>query len=557
MKKYFSLLVPVSVISIMLMFISGCSQSANIREYVYDSCDMQLVSSFDETCDGIVEDYEYLADANTPMGIGGPLFECSHHTFNLFHSYSMFWELAEDLVCVHDIVAWEAPLREIEAYTHECLVNYLTFIEYFGISREAFQERIDNNIWMYIRFGGETLDVLYSGNRTLIDQFFAQDGLAVQGASERERRYWTEKIIAAQEEVNENTAGMSLYFHDVWTYFHFSGNMSMNYHWMRALIDAGEYDRVNIVEFINHVRLYRESSLSPGMSIFEHWATHDNLNIFTHYNFEVLLSGDMARIRAYYAIENEAAHTAQVQARFQQYVATHGYTPDTSWMIDRNQQGVTPTPPPALITLNIFNNGPGGSPSGQNPNLQQAGTIRIWPQEENRNTSLPMSTTITAVDEDNNDAMDFVRINQMWGGTQGWLDTFNYIDVNKNAPWQTITLSITTSGQTIEAILVNSNHTPEETPYFHTRVYAEDWRPNIVIWFFHGGPRYTNQHRVAIDDIMLYVDGQQANIRDFATNIAPHQADIPTLQIPRALDWQEITITVTELGETITHTFTR
>ncbi|MCL2528220.1 MAG: hypothetical protein FWE42_07350, partial [Defluviitaleaceae bacterium] len=111
--------------------------------------------------------------------------------------------------------------------------------------------------------------------------------------------------------------------------------------------------------------------------------------------------------------------------------------------------------------------------------------------------------------------------------------------------------------QTIEAILVNSNHTPEETPYFHTRVYAEDWRPNIVIWFFHGGPRYTNQHRVAIDDIMLYVDGQQANIRDFATNIAPHQADIPTLQIPRALDWQEITITVTELGETITHTFTR
>jgi len=98
MKKYFSLLVPVSVISIMLMFISGCSQSANIREYVYDSCDMQLVSSFDETCDGIVEDYEYLADANTPMGIGGPLFECSHHTFNLFHSDSMFWELAEDLV---------------------------------------------------------------------------------------------------------------------------------------------------------------------------------------------------------------------------------------------------------------------------------------------------------------------------------------------------------------------------------------------------------------------------------------------------------------------------
>jgi len=217
----------------------------------------------------------------------------------------------------------------------------------------------------------------------------------------------------------------------------------------------------------------------------------------------------------------------------------------------------TPTPAPeTLITLDIFNNGPGGTQSRPNANLQQSGTIRIWTQLDGVNTPLPLSAVITAIDENDNDAIEFVRINQRWAANQGWLEDFNYIDINKNGQWETITLSITVIDQTIEATLVNSLHTPETAPYFHTQVFEEDWRTHIVIWFYQGGQRYTNTHRVVIDDIVLYVDGERANIRDFANNVAPHQVDIPSLQIRRDLDWQEMTIIVTELGQTITHTFT-
>ncbi|MCL2572133.1 MAG: hypothetical protein FWE11_06985 [Defluviitaleaceae bacterium] len=222
-------------------------------------------------------------------------------------------------------------------------------------------------------------------------------------------------------------------------------------------------------------------------------------------------------------------------------------------------RGPIPTPTPApggLLSLNIFNNGKGGSPSSPNANLAQSGTIRIWTQLDGVNTPLPLSAAITAIDENDNDAMEFVRLNQRWAANQGWLEDFNYIDINKNGQWETITLSITVFDQTIEAILVNSLYTPETAPYFHTQVFEEDWRTHIVIWFYQGGPRYTNTHRVVIDDIVLYVDGERANIRDFASNVAPHQVDIPSLQIRRDLDWQEMTIIVTELGQTITHTFT-
>ena len=105
----------------------------------------------------------------------------------------------------------------------------------------------------------------------------------------------------------------------------------MRTRWIEGLVDAGEYDRVNIVELIYYFGLDREG-LTPGMSIIEHWANEHNMSIFTHYNLEILLSGDSELIRAYYSIENEAAHTAQVQARFDEYVAIHGM-PDTSWMI--------------------------------------------------------------------------------------------------------------------------------------------------------------------------------------------------------------------------------
>jgi len=59
----------------------------------------------------------------------------------------------------------------------------------------------------------------------------------------------------------------------------------------------------------------------------------------------------------------------------------------------------TPTPAPeAQLTLDIFNNGPGGSQSRPNANLAQSGTIRIWTQLDGVNTPLPMSAVITYED---------------------------------------------------------------------------------------------------------------------------------------------------------------
>jgi len=105
--------------------------------------------------------------------------------------------------------------------------------------------------------------------------------------------------------------------------------------------------------------------------------------------------------------------------------------------------------------FDIFNNGPGGAPSRSNANI--AHIIRMWTgfgPIGGGNTALPLSTaaTVTAVDQDGNNAMDLVSINEPWNN-QGH---FNFIDVNKNAPWQTITLTIIVCGEAHEILLVNS-----------------------------------------------------------------------------------------------------
>jgi len=276
-------------------------------------------------------------------GIGGIHLECMHVEF--FH---IFDDIARYLVSMDDYLEWLFATTDMqEDLGASCLINLSAFIEYFGITREMFQEVIDSNFWLYFTYGGETVDVLFSGDEALIDQFFSN--CLYQPAQERENRFWSERIMAAQLIAYDNTTEMSWYFHDVWTWSHFSVGKSSRVRWMEGLIDAGEYERVNVVELINHFGLYREG-LTPGKTIFEHWATYDNMNLFTHYNFEVLLSGDSQLIREYYSAENEATHTAQVQARFEQHVATHGYTPDTGWMIERRPR----TTPPEITRDDLY-----------------------------------------------------------------------------------------------------------------------------------------------------------------------------------------------------------
>jgi len=116
--------------------------------------------------------------------------------------------------------------------------------------------------------------------------------------------------------------------------------------------------------------------------------------------------------------------------------------------------------------FNIFNNGEGGSPSTPNASLATAGTIRMWTRLDGVNTPIYLAAadTIVALDQDNNCAMDFVRVNRIWQAGTGWLNDFNSIDVNKNEPWQYINFYITVFGQTVHVLLVNALFAPPHLP---------------------------------------------------------------------------------------------
>jgi len=294
-------------------------------------------------------DAPYDQDYETTDGI---FIGCHIHA-SLFHAFD-----AGTLMAIipgtsnHDFSAWAYPLWILEEQTGECWINFPNFVAHFGITREMFQAYIDSNIWYYFIFGGDFLDVLYSGDNARIQQFFsiANDPILRQLEREREEKYWNARVVAAQQRVNENTTEMSRYFHDIWTYSYFSNDRGWYYRrWMSDLIEAGEYDRVNIVEFISYfrldqVRLDVEGLISDTSTAFERWVISDNMNIFTHYNLSILLSGDMERILEYYSIENEHLHTAAVQARLDAHIAQHGI-PDTSWMLP-----VPPTAETVVVT---------------------------------------------------------------------------------------------------------------------------------------------------------------------------------------------------------------
>jgi len=123
---------------------------------------------------------------------------------------------------------------------------------------------------------------------------------------------------------------------------------------------------------------------------------------------------------------------------------------------------VIPMPVPSF---DIFNNGEGGSPSRPNADLAEAGIIRMWTQLDGEGAPvyLVAADTITALDQNGDCAIEFVRVGRVWSDDTGWSDYFNLIDVDKNQPWQYINFSITVYGQTVELFLVNSNYIPPGT----------------------------------------------------------------------------------------------
>jgi len=108
--------------------------------------------------------------------------------------------------------------------------------------------------------------------------------------------------------------------------------------------------------------------------------------------------------------------------------------------------------------LHAFNNGT----CAEVPGL--AGTIRIWPQLGGTSAPIPMSAVITALDQDGIDASQFLTRNRQWCDTAGWGDYYINFDVNKNAPWQYITFTVTVFGQTVELLLINNLFVVEQGP---------------------------------------------------------------------------------------------
>jgi hypothetical protein len=271
-------------------------------------------------------------ESSPSNAVGGLERECYLHTYPFCGGCIFDIFIIEEIVSLEDFGDWVVPLRAMRSSPYdECLINAVTLIEHFNISREVFQQVLDNLhpfAWRHMN-----LDVLYSGDWDLINQYYhiENEELHRQLAQERHDQYYSEQLMELQQlqqTINANVSGQySLYFHDIWTYVNFLGSPTLGHNiiWMQELIDVGEYDRINIVELVNHFNMPVEA--------FERLEREYNINLFTHYNLDVIFSDDPVLIADYYSAENEAAHTAIVETAFEQFVAMHGI-PDTSWMLD-------------------------------------------------------------------------------------------------------------------------------------------------------------------------------------------------------------------------------
>jgi len=218
-------------------------------------------------------------------------------------------------------------------------------------------------------------------------------------------------------------------------------------------------------------------------------------------------------------------------------------------------------------SFNIFNNGPGGSPSRPNASLEAANTIRMWTQLNGANTPfyLAAEDTIVAIDQDGNDAMEFVRVAQMWAEGQGWQDYFAAIDINKDGAWQYINFYITVHGQTVHVLLANANFVARTVSFdiFNNGPTGSPSRPNaslaasntIRMWTQLDGVN-TPFHIAAEDTIVATdQDGNDATefIRITQMWVAGQgwQDYFASIDINKNGAWQYINFYITAHGQTI------
>jgi len=205
---------------------------------------------------------------------------------------------------------------------------------------------------------------------------------------------------------------------------------------------------------------------------------------------------------------------------------------------------VNPRPPVIPeFSLHAFNNG-----TINNQSLANAGIIRIWTRLDGANALVPNSLVVTAVDQDNNNAMHLVRINEPWANP-GYV---NLIDVNFNAPWQRIYLTATVLGQTVELVLVNPR--PPVVPEFSLHAFNNGIINNqslanagiIRIWTRLDG---ANTNVLITQITAVDQDGNNAmeHLRRINTvGVSPQNGFDVNFNAP----WQRIYLTVTAYGQT-------
>ena len=199
---------------------------------------------------------------------------------------------------------------------------------------------------------------------------------------------------------------------------------------------------------------------------------------------------------------------------------------------------------PFTLSFNIFNNG-----NNNNASLAALGVIRMWPQINGASANLTYANlTITAYDQDNNPAMQFIRVNRIWNN----LDYVSLIDANKHAPWQYIDLTITYRGQVFEVRLINNmlfsmhafnNGTCDEVP---------SMAGNIRIWPQLGGVSAP----IPMSAVITAVDQDGQNASQFITRNrqwtdAGWQNNYVNFDVDKNAPWETILFTVTVFGQEV------
>jgi hypothetical protein len=166
----------ICLILIAVIIISACSnhdaEAAQVIAVDNTPEVIDTVYDAESTQNNAAHDIELSNELEEELSLGG-YHECRHQSS--FHSFP--WQLL-DLIEMEAFYSWLADMRAMDDSISDptCLtphVNIVNFVRHFDISREDFQTILDNDPIYYVRHHfGHDLDVLFSGDDALIEQFY-------------------------------------------------------------------------------------------------------------------------------------------------------------------------------------------------------------------------------------------------------------------------------------------------------------------------------------------------------------------------------------------------